>query len=117
MLFIDRISNVYKIEQVGSGWRTGSRISGMIGTLINYGNKKFYNVGSSGCTIKHLILVMHRFCIKVISLSEPVEVTDNGSKTVIYYRLFPFSTRYESEMFYSTGPWRQCYKTFYGRKL
>ncbi len=46
MLFIGRISNVYKIEKVGSGWRTGSRISGMI-----YAINGFRNMWLNSCKI------------------------------------------------------------------
>jgi hypothetical protein len=37
-----------------------------------------------------------------------------GTNTLAYYKK---SVNHSHKKFYSTGPWGQCYKTFYGRKL
>jgi hypothetical protein len=43
------------------------------------------------CTIKHGKFVMYRNCCKLMCWSKPVEVTDNSNKTLVAYRISPFT--------------------------
>jgi hypothetical protein len=47
---------------------------------------------------------MYRLFSKLMSLSKPVEVTDNSHKTLAYYGTGPLTVFYKSVMFNSTGP-------------
>ncbi len=47
---------------------------------------------------------MYRLFSKLMSLSKPVEVTDNSHKTLAYCETGPLTVIYKSVMFYSTGP-------------
>jgi hypothetical protein len=55
-------------------------------------------------SMKHYKCVMRGSRGKLVCFSEPVEGTDNRSKTLAYYRICPFTENYEPVMFYRTRP-------------
>jgi hypothetical protein len=46
------------------------------------------------CTSKHYRFTMNGFSSELVSLSKPVQVTDNNKTTLAYYEIYPFSVHY-----------------------
>ncbi len=88
--------------------------SSLLRTFINYGRKKFYNIGPRGLHYKKLRICIRYdkymiwYMISYCTFSKPVEVTANNNT---YWRICQFTINYEFIMFYSIGPWGVYYKT------